>query len=144
MAQSTAKISAPVQKLKYDPWGRKFLIKPPDDRNKDWSDDEGDYLVKPRKVLKQKAKDDEKAEANASKVSLDDGRLPQIQIKSNRFTGTPVLDRTKDISTYNKFARGARLPPFDKTEMERRSTAGCSSRHADERKLFFVVIISSL
>ena len=110
-----------VQRLKYDPWGRKFFIRPPDDRTKDWSDEESDYLVKPKKVLKSKKEEDERAESKAAQVSMDDGRLPQIPNRQHSFLGHPLLDKTKNELLYQKTARGPTLPPFDKTQLQRKA-----------------------
>ena len=92
-----------VTKLKYDPWGRKFLVKLPDERNTVWSDDEGDYTVKPPKVVKHKNKDDEKLIYN---VSVDDGRFPQIQNKNHLYKGNAIIDSKKNLNESNYFGKG--------------------------------------
>ena len=97
-------------KLKYDPWGRKFMFKR-DERSTDWSDEESDYLVKPALVLP-KEKGDADAEWNLivdPPVSTDDGRLPQIHVKTNSFDGTPALNHAKDVLEFNKHTRNGKV-----------------------------------
>lgn len=93
-------------KLKYDPWGRKFLFKR-EERSTEWSDEESDYLVKPKPVMP-KEKGDTDSERDPP-VSISDGRLPQIHLKTNNFDGTPALNRTKDILEFNKHTRNSKV-----------------------------------
>ena len=93
-----------MTKLKYDPWGRKFFVQSADDREKDFNDKPFDYKVRPKKVTKPKLKQGtveyDQAERNAAKVSMPDGRLPQIHYKASNFSGHPTLDIKKELNEY--------------------------------------------
>ena len=98
-----------VTKLKYDPWGRKFVVGQADDREKDFNDKPFDFRVRPKKQKKEMPKpgtiEFDIAEKNAAKVSLSDNRLPQIHNKRSQFSGLPTLDSKKDLYEYNLHAR---------------------------------------
>ena len=98
-----------VTKLKYDPWGRKFMIHQADDREKDFNNKPFDYRVRPKKSTKPKPKagtiEYDMMEKNATLVSRSDDRLPQIHTKQSQFSGLPTLDSKKDLYEYNLHAR---------------------------------------
>ena len=98
-----------VTKLKYDPWGRKFMIHQADDREKDFNNKPFDYRVRPKKSTKPKPSagtiEYDMMEKNATLVSRSDDRLPQIHTKQSQFSGLPTLDSKKDLYEYNLHAR---------------------------------------
>jgi len=115
--QSRIESKTEVIKLKYDPWGRKFLFKT-EERSTEWSDDESDYLVKPKPALpKQDGNDEACRELN---VSIDDGRLPQIHVKTNDFNGTVSVDRMKNVLEFNKYTRNGKV-------FEKKTEKACTS-----------------
>ena len=115
-----------IVKLKYDPWGRKFFIKQPDDREKDFheNDEPFDFRVRPKRELKPPPKrgsiEEEIMQRNATKVSKTDNRLPQIHIKEHGFSGHPKLDITKETNEFNYNPRGRGVLPSERTPQKPR------------------------